>query len=170
MELQPVKLEQGRAVTVYERAAMPPTPLSEPTLAFLRTVWALDHGLHSHSKRMKTERGVTGPQRLVLRVLELAPGTPPSELARILCVHRSTVSVILRALESAGHVKRLPNASDGRAVVLSLTPKGRRVVEEQAGTVEAVFRKTLGKLPPRNVQIAQVVLETLSRALSKGSA
>lgn len=147
---------------------MRPTLLSEPTLVFLRTVWALDHGLQSHSKRMKGERGVTGPQRLVLRVLELAPGTPPSELARILCFHRSTVSVIVRSLERAGHVKRSPNASDGRAVVLSLTLKGRRVVSQRAGTVEAVFRETLGTLPIRDVRAAQRVIEALAQAFSHG--
>src|ERR1700723_3417052 len=112
---------------------MPPATLSDPTLVFLRTVWALDHGLQSHSKRMKAQKGVTGPQRLVLRVLELLPGAPPSELARILCFHKSTVSVILRSLEQAGLVRRSPNTTDGRAVILTLSPKGRRVVEQRSG-------------------------------------
>jgi DNA-binding MarR family transcriptional regulator len=117
---------------------------------------------------MKARRGVTGPQRLVLRVLELAPGAPPSELARVLCFHKSTVSVILRSLEQAGLVQRSPNSTDGRAVVLTLTAKGRRIVEQRTGTVEAVFRATLNTLPPRNVRIAQGVLATLSAALGAG--
>jgi DNA-binding MarR family transcriptional regulator len=148
-----------------ELGGMSPARISEPPLVFLRTVWALDHGLQSHSKRRKAQKGVTGPQRLVLRVLELAPGAAPSELARILCFHKSTVSVILRSLEQAGLVHRSPNTTDARAVVLTLTPKGRHVVEQRAGTVEAVVRATLDRLPPRNVQIAQRVLDTLSRAL-----
>jgi DNA-binding MarR family transcriptional regulator len=113
---------------------------------------------------MKAQKGVTGPQRLVLRMLELGPGTPPSELARALCFHKSTVSVILRSLEHARLVDRSPNATDGRAVVLTLTPKGRRVVQQRSGTVEAAFRETLEKLPPRDVKIAQRVLDALSRA------
>jgi DNA-binding MarR family transcriptional regulator len=145
---------------------MPPATLPDPTLLFLRTVWALDHGLQSHSKRMKAQKGVTGPQRLVLRMLELGPGTPPSELARALCFHKSTVSVILRSLEHARLVDRSPNATDGRAVVLTLTPKGRRVVQQRSGTVEAAFRETLEKLPPRDVKIAQRVLDALSGALA----
>ncbi len=140
--------------------------LSEPTLVFLRTVWALDHGLQSHSKRMKARSGVTGPQRLVLRILELAPGAAPTELARILCFHKSTVSVILRSLEQGGFVRRGAHPTDGRAVVLSLTARGRRVAEQQAGTVEAVFRKTLARLPPREVRIARHVLESLAQALT----
>jgi DNA-binding MarR family transcriptional regulator len=143
---------------------MPPETPSDPTLVFLRTVWALDHGLQSHSKKMKAEKGVTGPQRLVLRALELSPGTPPSELAKVLCFHKSTVSVILRSLEGEGFVRRSPNPADGRAVLLTLTPKGRRVVEQRDGTVEAVFRATLERLSARDVRAAQRVLDALSRA------
>jgi DNA-binding MarR family transcriptional regulator len=115
---------------------------------------------------MRAQKGVTGPQRLVLRILELAPGTPPSELARALCFHKSTVSVILRSLEHACLVRRSPNAMDGRAVVLTLTTKGRRVVQMRTGTVEAAFRETLENLPPRDVKMAQHVLEALSAALA----
>src|ERR1043166_1406830 len=38
-------------------------------LDFMRAVWALDHALRSRSKRMKREIGLTGPQRLVLRLV-----------------------------------------------------------------------------------------------------
>jgi DNA-binding MarR family transcriptional regulator len=55
---------------------------------------------------------------------------------------------------------------DGRAVVLTLTTKGRRVVQMRTGTVEAAFRETLEKLPPRDVKIAQRVLDALSGALA----
>ncbi len=141
-------------------------PIADPTLVFLRTVWALDHRLQSHSKRMKSTAGVTGPQRLVLRILELVPNIAPSELARILFFHKSTVSVVLRSLEQAKLVRRSPHATDRRAVVLSLTPKGRRVVEQRAGTVEAVFRKTLTKLPARDVDVARRVLDALAHAFA----
>jgi len=138
--------------------------LSDRTLVFLRTVWALDHRLQSHSKRMKVRAGVTGPQRLVLRVLAIAPETAPTELARILFFHKSTVSIILRSLEQAKLVRRCPNKNDRRGIVLVLTPKGRRVAEQRKGTVEAVFRKTLAKMKPRDVDIARDVLERLAHA------
>lgn len=145
---------------------MPRDPISDPTLVFLRTVWALDHRLQSHSKRMKADAGVTGPQRLVLRILELVPEIAPSELARILFFHRSTVSIVLRSLEQQNLVRRAPHPTDRRAIVLSLTPKGRRVVEQRTGTVEAVFRKTLGKMPARDVDVARRVLDALAHAFA----
>ncbi len=140
--------------------------LSDPTLVFLRTVWALDHRLQSHSKRMRALTGVTGPQRLILRILMLKPNTSPSELARVLFFHKSTVSVILRSLESGGLVRRTPNPKDRRAVVLALTPKGRRVAERQAGTVESVFRRVLARTPARDVEVARRVLEKLAQAFA----
>jgi DNA-binding MarR family transcriptional regulator len=115
---------------------------------------------------MKASAGVTGPQRLVLRVLQLAPETPPTELARILFFHKSTVTIIVRGLEKAKLVSRSPNPNDGRAVVLTLTPKGRRIAEQRTGTVEAVFRKVLERIPASNVQAAQTVIEELAHALT----
>src|SRR5664279_719632 len=38
-------------------------------LDFMRLIWALDHGLQSLSKRMQATLGLTGPQRVALRVL-----------------------------------------------------------------------------------------------------
>ena len=40
------------------------------TLDFMQRLWALDHSLQAASKRMETTMGVTGPQRLVIRVLD----------------------------------------------------------------------------------------------------
>ena len=144
---------------------MPQDITSDPALAFLRAIWALDHRLQSQSKRMKSSTGVTGPQRFVLRMLLLAPDTAPSEIARSLFFHKSTVTVILRSLEKAKLVRRTPNATDRRAVVLALTPKGRRIAEQRSGTVEAIVRKALAKLPGREVEVARKVLEEIANDL-----
>ncbi len=144
---------------------MPHDLTSDPALAFLRAIWALDHTLQSQSKRMKSRTGVTGPQRFVLRMLLIAPETAPSEIARSLFFHKSTVTVILRSLEKQKLVRRSPNAADRRAVVLALTPKGRKIAEQKVGTVEALVRKALAKIPAREVEVARSVLEGLAAAL-----
>src|SRR5688572_15630298 len=38
-------------------------------LSFMQLLWAVTHGLESTSKRMLAAVGVTGPQRLVLRLI-----------------------------------------------------------------------------------------------------
>ena len=58
-------------------------------LQFMQLLWAVAHGLERASKRMTREIGVTGPQRLVLRVAGLRPGLSAGHLAAILHVHPS---------------------------------------------------------------------------------
>ena len=44
-------------------------PALDPVLDFMRLLWSIEHGLQRLSKRMEAELGITGPQRLVLRVV-----------------------------------------------------------------------------------------------------
>ncbi len=141
------------------------TGKADEAFALLRAVWDLDHCLQSKSKRMRVRTGVTGPQRLVLRMLLAMPDTAPSELARTLFFDRSTVTVILRSLERARLVKRAPHATDKRAITLALTAKGRRIAEKRTGTIESLFRRAIARLPPSEVRAARRVLEAVAREL-----
>jgi DNA-binding MarR family transcriptional regulator len=151
---------------VHSRALLKRSVPADPVIVFLRTLWALDHALQSHSKRMKAAIGVTGPQRLVIRMVALKTGTSPSQLARLLHFHKSTVSIIVRSLERAGLVKRSKSQRDGRSITLRLTPKGMRVARRTQGTVEAVVRRVLSRTPTGDVEIARHVLEALGSAFS----
>ena len=64
----------------------------DETLEFLQALWALDHGLQTVSKRMKGELGLTGLQRLVLRILGRNPRLSAGELSRTLHLHPSTLT------------------------------------------------------------------------------
>jgi len=91
------------------------------TLAFMQLLWAVDHGLRSLSKRMHHTLGITGPQRLCLRMLGRTPGAAPSELAAQLHIDRGTLSGILERLVRAGLVRRTADPRDGRRARLELT-------------------------------------------------
>ena len=47
-------------------------------LDFMRLLWAVDHGLQQRSKRMAAEIGLTGPQRLVIRIAVVSPVARPA--------------------------------------------------------------------------------------------
>jgi DNA-binding MarR family transcriptional regulator len=64
----------------------------------MQLLWAVVHELEITSKRMTGEIGVTGPQRLVLRVVGLFPGLSAGELATILHLHPSTLTGVLQRL------------------------------------------------------------------------
>ena len=51
------------------------------TLGFMRALWELTHALQVSSKRMARVLGVTGPQRLVIRVVGQSPGITARDLA-----------------------------------------------------------------------------------------
>ena len=62
----------------------------------MRLLWAVDHGLQTRSKRMAVGLGITGPQRLVLRIVGRFPGISAGQLSRILHLDPSTLTGILR--------------------------------------------------------------------------
>jgi DNA-binding MarR family transcriptional regulator len=83
-------------------------------LDFMRLLWAVDHGLQSASKRMEAAHGVTGPQRLVLRMVGRFPGIAAGRLSEILHVHPSTLTGILKRLEARELLQRKADPRDAR--------------------------------------------------------
>jgi len=134
-------------------------------LDFMRLLWAVDHALQSMSKRMEGSLGVTGPQRLVIRIAGRFPGISAGELASVLHIHPSTLTGILKRLEARGIIDRKADPSDARRALFGLTAKGREIDALRVGTVEAVVRRALGRLPSRKVTAARDVLATISTAL-----
>src|SRR6201995_2538103 len=80
------------------RSAAPSTWRLDPTLDFLRLLWSVEHHLQSTSKFMGARIGITGPQRLVLKVVALYPGISATEVAELLRLHPSTITGILQRL------------------------------------------------------------------------
>lgn len=145
-----------------EREPLP--PLGE-VLEFMRVLWALDHGLQRRSKRMRTTLGVTGPQRLAIRVIGAWPRITAGQLAGTLHLHPSTLTGVLRRLVDAGLIARVRDPDDQRRMRLTLTAKGRRADSATEGTVEAAVQRVLARLPPSRVQAARELLQALAGAL-----
>jgi MarR family transcriptional regulator, organic hydroperoxide resistance regulator len=137
------------------------------TLAFMRLLWAVDHALRSLSKQMQTRMGMTGPQRLVLRIVGRFPDVMPSELAELLHLDRGTLSGILERLVTQQLLVRRPHEVDGRSVRLSLSARGRLLDRETSGTVEACIRRALASQPRENVEAAKQVLEAVAQELAR---
>ncbi len=145
------------------------TPAPDGVLEFMRVIWGISHGLQSTSKRMEARLGITGPQRLVVRILGYWPGTTAGDLARVLRLHPSTLTGILRRLEDRGLIARSPGEHDRRQAHFRLTPPGRAVDRRNAGTVEAAVRRVLADLPPSKIEAASRVLTALDVELTRGA-
>lgn len=147
-------------------ASAVPRVSPEPTLTFLRSLWALDHRLRSTSKRMERQLGITAPQRLVLRLLGRSPGLTPSQLADALHLDRGTLSGVLERLVERDLVTRQPHPSDGRSVRLQLTGRGRSFDRDMPGTVESGVQRALAGLSPARVRTVCQVLDAIAGELA----
>jgi DNA-binding MarR family transcriptional regulator len=134
---------------------------------FMRALWAVDHQLQSASKRLEATAGVTGPQRMVIRLVGRFPGISAGQVSDLLHLHPSTLTGILKRLEKSGLVQRRPDPADGRRALLVLSARGRSIDAVRGGTVEAGVRRALARLSPRAVTVAREVLEALSDELAR---
>ena len=134
-------------------------------LQFMQLLWAVVHGLERLSKRMTGDIGVTGPQRLVLRVVGLFPGMSAGDLATVLHVHPSTLTGVLQRLVAQRLLARSDDLSDRRRAVLRLTTRGARVNAARQGTVEAAVALALQGISGRDQMATQRVLERLAAHL-----
>lgn len=136
-------------------------------LDFMRLLWSVDHGLQSLSKRMDARLGVTGPQRLVIRIVGRFPDISPGEIADILKVHKSTLTGVLQRLEERGLIERKASPEDRRRALVRLTAAGQKVNAVRSGTVEAALRRAINKLPVDKLAAAEAVLASIASELQR---
>jgi len=140
--------------------ADPPKPQGE-TLQFMQRLWSLTHALEVRSKRMAKTLGVTGPQRLVIRLIGQTPGLPARDIAEILGIHPSTLTGILARLVRQGLIRREVDGADRRRAQFELTAGGKRIDRERKGTVEAAVRRALTRATPNVIANTTELLEML---------
>jgi DNA-binding MarR family transcriptional regulator len=148
-----------------KRNVRAPEERLDPVLDFMRLLWRIEHGLQATSKRMDTRVGITGPQRLVLKLVTRFPGLSAGDVARILHLHPSTITGILQRLVDKRLLVREADPRDTRRVRLRPLPRANGLARRSAGTVEAAIAGVLGRTPAAQVRQARAVLQALAGAL-----
>jgi DNA-binding MarR family transcriptional regulator len=148
---------------------MPPEKLQPAgeTLQFMQRMWDFVHALDVRSKRMSKTIGVTGPQRLVIRIVGQKPGQTASDIASILGKHPSTLTGVLARLEARDLIKREIDPADRRRARFTLTAGGKKINKESRGTVEAATRRALGRVTPAVVDTTLDLVGKLVEELSR---
>ena len=136
-----------------------------PVLDFMRLMWAINHGLDRASRGMQAKFGVTGPQRLVLRIVGTFPGLSAGDLARTLHVHPSTLTGILQRLEARGLLRRLTDPEDARRVQLEITAKGKRLTIPSVGTVESAIKRLMSTWSDSELNVTRRTLTAIAEEL-----
>jgi len=137
------------------------------TLQFMQRMWELVHALDVASKRMAQQLGVTGPQRLVIRLVGQQPGQTASEIAATLGKHPSTLTGVLARLEERDLILRTTDAEDRRRARFTLTAAGKRIDLQRKGTVEAAVRRALGRASTSDLAGMETTLRLLVEELER---
>ena len=159
--------------SVMARSTLPRTRQSrrtreqprEDVLSFMRLMWAVDHALQRTSKQMNRSMGLTGPQRLVVRLLGRNPGMSAGQLAAELHLDPSTLTGILQRLERRRLVQREKDPSDARRLRLSLTSRGASFDQPVPGTIEAALIRAMQGRASRDINAARSILAAIAEEL-----
>jgi hypothetical protein len=152
-------------------AFMPPSESAaepyalDPVLDFMRLLWSVEHGLERMSKRMGSELGITGPQRLVLRIVGRFPGISAGDLAHVVRLHPSTLTGILQRLVTRGLIERRRDPADSRRACLHLKPSASWFTKSTRLTVEKIVTGALESSGPVSVRGARRVLTEIAQRL-----
>jgi DNA-binding MarR family transcriptional regulator len=121
--------------------------------------------LRVSSRGAEQRVGLSGAQLFVLQRLDSATAMSVNELAEATLTHQSSVSVVVRRLVEAGLVRRAASGQDGRKAEVSLTPRGRRLLERAPGAAQDRLIEGLRRMPASDRTALARQLELLVRAM-----
>jgi MarR family transcriptional regulator, 2-MHQ and catechol-resistance regulon repressor len=87
-----------------------------------------------------------------------------NELAGDLCLDKSTASRVVATLERKGYVARTPHPRDARAVLLTATASGKRLVERIRGDLVEEKKALLAEFPEEVRESAAELIQRLTAA------
>jgi DNA-binding MarR family transcriptional regulator len=120
------------------------------------------------ARRLRGERSdssLTISQLAALSTLERTGPVTPRELAAAERVQPPSMTRVTASLEAAGLVTRTDHPSDGRQVLLAVSPAGAALVREDRRRRDAWLAQRLHGLPAEDLEVlrrAAVLLERLA--------
>ena len=110
--------------------------------------------------------GLTEQQWRILRALSSVDEIEVTELARLAFLLGPSLSRILRDLEARQLIERKAAETDLRRAVVSISPKGLKLIEAVAPTSEAIYAAITKRFGARRLAELQEMLTALEGDLS----
>jgi len=117
-----------------------PAPPLDSQLCF--SLYAASMAVNRTYKPILDGLGLTYPQYLVLSTLWEKNGLAISAIADRLALESSTITPLVKRLESSGFLTRLRNPKDERQVLVSLTAKGRSMKDKTACLTQTLLERS----------------------------
>jgi DNA-binding MarR family transcriptional regulator len=121
--------------------------------------------LRVSSRGAEQRVGLSGAQLFVLQRLAGSPALSINELADATLTHQSSVSVVVRRLVERGLVRRGASGEDGRRVEVSLTARGRHLIERAPGAAQDRLIEGLRRMSTADCRTLAIQLQRLVRAM-----
>jgi DNA-binding MarR family transcriptional regulator len=90
-----------------------------------------------------------------------------TELAAEERVTQPAITLLVNRLEERGWVKRVPDPSDGRAVLVSLTPVGEDIFEQLRAEYRALLHEEMAMLDDAEVDALAAAVEILDKLIAR---
>ena len=124
---------------------------------------ALVRALRISTRAVEKEIGISGAQLFVLQQLEDAPARSVNELADRTSTHQSSVSTVVSRLVERGLVRRAASPEDGRRMEISITERGRRLLDSAPRTAQSRMQEAMERMGPERVRVLAEGVEALVR-------
>ncbi|WP_398469848.1 homoprotocatechuate degradation operon regulator HpaR [Tardiphaga sp.] len=122
-------------------------------------------GVMRHFRPSLRAHDLTEQQWRILRALAASGDIEVTELARVAFLLGPSLSRILRDLEERKLIARHLLKSDLRRSIVSITPKGLRLIETVAPTSEAIYGEMTKRFGARKLVELQAMLHELEACL-----
>lgn len=129
--------------------------------AIIRDLFRLESALHRNGDRITAEYGLNQQQFVVLSEIVDRGPINQKRLVGELVIEKSNLSKIVKKLRALGFIEIEPSSEDGRATLLSVTPKGRDVWRECMEKFDAWQSRWVAPLSEEEVSQTLRVLERL---------
>lgn len=133
--------------------------------SLLYVIKQLELAVRSHLDDVVAAAGITALQYTALTVLDHHDGLSLAQLARNSFVTPQSVADLVANLERHGLVRRDRNPRDRRELVVSLTPRGRKLLATYAPAVAALEATMTAGLTPQQIGIFRDHLDSCRVAL-----
>lgn len=110
-------------------------------------LYSAGHAFTRLYKPLLEPLGLTYPQYLVMAVLWENDGRTVGEIGEKLLLESSTLTPLLKRLETAGMLRRTRDRDDERVVRIQLTPEGAALKQKAVGIPEAIGCSTSLSIP-----------------------
>lgn len=125
------------------------------------SLYAASRELTRHYKPFLDPLGLTYPQYVTMMALWEHDEVKVGELGERLHLDSATLTPLLKRLEAHGYVGRRRSAVDERAVIVSLTDKGR-LLREQALDVPGCIAACISMTPQEGLELKRLLEKLLA--------